>query len=163
LGTLRPEFGRVGTDWGDRVARSDVPPEFNRFPVVNGLGDTAVYPVPPGERYQSRGREGNPAAVKRAVTFAPDGRDEGTVITVQYRPMGSAVAEAGQMPRPGAHHPSSVHVEIGLEPPCSSLRQPVELGFEAPCNLRQTCPPSVVHAYWRCFGTANCYTGSSPE
>jgi len=55
LGTLCPELGNVGTDWGDRVARSDVPPEFNRFPVVNGLGDRAVYPVPPGKRYQSRG------------------------------------------------------------------------------------------------------------
>jgi len=29
LGTLRPEFGNVGTNWGDQVAHSDVPPEFN--------------------------------------------------------------------------------------------------------------------------------------
>jgi len=131
---------------GDRVARSDVPPEFNRFPVVNGLGDRAVYPEPPGERYKSRGREGNPATVERAVTFAPGGRDEGTVITVQYQPMDPAAVEACLMPHPGPHHPSSVPMERGLEPPCS-LRQPVEIGFEAPCNLRQTRPPSVVHAY----------------
>jgi len=64
LGTLRPEFGNARTDWGDCVARSDVPPEFNGVPVVNGLGDRAVYPVPPGEHYQSRGPEGNPAAVE---------------------------------------------------------------------------------------------------
>jgi len=57
-----------------------------------------------------------------------------------------AAAEAGLMPRPGAHHPSSVPVEIGLEPPCS-LCQPVGGGFEAPCNPRQVCPPSAVHAY----------------
>jgi len=68
------------------------------------------------------------------------------VITVQYEPMDPAVAETGQMPHTGAHHPSSIPMEIGLEPPCS-LHQPVELRFEAPCNLRQTCPPSVVHAY----------------
>jgi len=68
------------------------------------------------------------------------------VITVQYWPMAPAVAEAGLMPRPGAHHPSSVPVEIGLEPPCS-LHQPVEGGLEAPCNPRQVCPPSAVHAY----------------
>jgi len=98
LDTLRPEFGNVGTDWGDRVARSDVPPEFNGFPVVNGLGDRAVYPVPPGECYQSRGREGNPATVEQAVTFAPEGHDEGMVITVQYRPLDPAVAEAGLVP-----------------------------------------------------------------
>jgi len=146
LGTLRPEFGNTRTDWGDHVARSDIPPKFNGVPVVNGLGDRAVHPVRPGERYQSRGPEGNPAAVKRAVTFAPGGHDEGAVITVQYRPMVPAVAEASLMPRPGAHHPSSVPVEIRLEPPCS-LRQPVEGGLEAPCNPRQVCPPSAVHAY----------------
>jgi len=82
--------------------------------VVSGLGDRAVCPVSSGECYQSRGREGNPAAVERAVTFAPDGRDEGTVITVQYRPLDPAIAEAGLMPRPGAPHPSSVPVEIGF-------------------------------------------------
>jgi len=102
--------------------------------------------VPPGERYQSRGPGGNPVAVERAVTFAPDNRDDGTVITVQYRPMVPAAAEAGGVPRPGAHHPGFVPVDIGLEPPCS-LRQPMEGGFQAPCNLRQVCPPSAVHAY----------------
>ena len=169
LGTLRPEMGTGGLDWGERVARSDVPPEVNGVPVVNGLGDRAVYPVPPGERYQSRGPEGNPVAVERAVTFAPDSRDEGMVITVQYRLMVPAAAEAGGVPRPGAHRPSSVPVKIGLEPP-GRLRQTAEGGFEAPCSLRQACPPSAVHAYppqtgqracGKCFGTANCCTGRS--
>jgi len=132
LGTLHPEFGNVGKNWGDQVTRSDVPPKFNRPPVVNRLGDRAVYPVSSGECYQSRGREGNPATVEWAVTFAPEGHDEGPVITVQYRQMDPAIAEAGLMPRPGAPRPSSIPVEIGLEPPCS---------------LRQTCPPSVVHTY----------------
>ena len=81
LGTLCPEFENGRTNRGDCVARSDVPPEVNTVPVVNGLGDRAVYPVPPGERYQSRGPGGNPVAVERAVTFAPDNRDDGTVIT----------------------------------------------------------------------------------
>jgi len=128
------------------VTASPAVPEVNGVPVVNGTGDRAVYPVPPGERYQSRGPKGNPVAVERAVTFAPEYRDDGMVITVQYRPMVPAAAEAGGVPRPGAHQPSSVPVEIGLEPPCR-LRQPVERGFEAPCNLRHVCPPSAVHAY----------------
>jgi len=85
LGTLHPELGNVGMNWGDQVARSDVPPKFNRPPVVNRLGDRAVEPVSSGKCYQGRGREGNPAAVERAVTFALEGHDEGPVITVQCR------------------------------------------------------------------------------
>jgi len=145
LGTLRPEIGNGRTDWGDRVARSDVPPEVNGVPVVNGLGERAVYLVPPGECYQSRGPEGNPVVVERAVTFAPEYRDDGTGITVQYRPIVPAAAEAGGVRHPGAHHPSSVPVGIGSEPPYLP-RQPAGGGFEAPCNLRQVCLPSAVHA-----------------
>jgi len=103
-----------------------------------------VYPVPPGERYQSRGPEGNPVVVERAVTFAPEYCDDGTGITVQYRPIVPAAAEAGGVPHPGAHHPSSVPVGIGSEPPYLP-RQAAGGGFEAPCNLRQVCPPSAVH------------------
>jgi len=117
LGTLRPEFKNGRTNWGDCIARSDVPPGVNRVPVVNGLGDRAVYPVPPGECYQSRGPEGNPVVLERAVTFAAEYRDDGTVMTVQYWPMVSAAAEAGGAPHPGARHPGSVPVWIGPEPP----------------------------------------------
>jgi len=146
LGTLRPEFENLGTNWGDSVACSNVPPEFNRPLVVSRPGNRAVEPVSSGERYQGRGRGGNPAAVERAVTFAPEGHDEGRMITVQYRQMDPAAAEAGLMPHPGAPHPSSAPVEIGFEAPCG-LRQLVEIGYEVPCSLRQSCPPSVVHAY----------------
>ena len=68
------------------------------------------------------------------------------MITVQYRQMDPAVAEAGLLPHPGASHPSFIPMEIGFEAPCS-LRQPVEIGYEVPCSLRQSYPPSEVHAY----------------
>ena len=145
LGALRPEFENGRTNWGDCVVRGDVPPEVNRVPVVNGLSDRAVYPVPPGDRYQSRGSEGNPVVVERAATFAPEYRDDGTVMTVRYRPMVPAAAETGGAPRPGAHNPGSVPVGIGPEPPYHP-RMSAGGGFEAPCNLRQNCPPSAVHA-----------------
>ena len=128
LGALRPEFENGRTNWGDCVVRGDVLPEVNRVPVVNGLSDRAVYPVPPGDRYQSRGSEGNPVVIERAATFAPEYRDDGTVMTSN---LGEAIpvttgartsttaetAETGGAPRPGAHNPGSVPVGIGPEPP----------------------------------------------
>jgi len=97
LGTLRPEFGNLETIWGDSVARSNVPPEFDRPQVASGPDDRAVEPVSSGERYQSHGQRGHPAAVERAVSFAPGNHGERPETTVK---MDSATVEAGSLPRP---------------------------------------------------------------
>ena len=99
-----------------------------------------------GERYMGHGQGGNPAAVERAVSFAPGSQGERPETTVKYWQMDPAAVEAGLLPRPGASHPSSVPVEVGYEVPCC-LRQPMEVGYKVPCSLRQSCSPSEVHAY----------------
>jgi len=146
LGTLRPEFENLGTNWRDSVARSNVPPEFDRSQVANGPGDRAVDPVSSGECYQGHGQGGNRAAVERAVSFAPESHRERPETIVKYRQMDPAAVEAELLPRPRASHPSSMPMEVEYEVPCR-LRQPMEVGCEVPCSLRQSCPPSEVHTY----------------
>jgi len=135
LGTLRPEVGNLETIWGDLSTRSNLQPEVDRSQVASRPEDRALEPVASGERYQSHGQGGNSVAVWQADSFSQGGHGTRPRTSVEPRQMDSAGAEAGSvglLPGPGASVLSSGSMKVG---------------YVVPCNLRQSCPPSEVHAY----------------